>query len=114
MGPRYNVNLLLNTVYGQTEIAVKKIEGLVVQHVNKAEAPIALPKTYSRDVMPSNRSQIPTPEAVSKWLHLARIKDQLLPLQKDIGSRDSHRMQVSKGNSNLVTSSWEKRKIRTL
>ena len=71
-------------MYGQTEIAVKKIEGLVVQHVNKAEAPIALPKTYSRDVMPSNRSQIPTPEAVSKWLHLARIKDQLLPLQKDM------------------------------
>lgn len=77
-----DITLKLNTMYGQTEIAAKKIEDLVVQHISKAEAPITLPKAYSRDVIPPKRSQIPTPEVVNKWPHFGQIKDQLLPLQE--------------------------------
>ena len=78
------ITLKLNTMYGQTEIAVKKIEGLVVQRIDKTEPPIALPKAYSRDSIPSRRDQIPTPEIASRWPQLAEIKDDLLPLQKDM------------------------------
>ena len=33
------MTLKLNTMYGQSEIVVKKIEGLIVQHVTKTTAP---------------------------------------------------------------------------
>ncbi len=78
------ITLKLNTMYGQTEIVTKKIEGLVVQHINEVEAPIMLPKAYSRDIIPSKKGQIPTPEKAQKWPHLDRINDQLLPLQEDM------------------------------
>ena len=81
-GPQ--MTLKLNTMYGQSEIVVKKIEGLIVQHVTKTTAPVALPKAYSRDFIPLKRNQIPTREIASKWPHLRQIKDQLLPLQKDM------------------------------
>lgn len=71
------IRLKLNTMYGQTEIVAKKIEGLVVQHINKVEAPITLPKAYSRDIIPSKKGQIPTPEKAQKWPHLDRINDQV-------------------------------------
>ena len=71
-------------MYAQTEIVAKKIEGLAVQHINEAEAQIMLPKAYSRDVIPSKKGQIPTPEKAQKWPHLDRVKDQLLPLQEDM------------------------------
>lgn len=78
------ITLKLNTMYGQTEIEAKKIEGLVVQHINQAEVSIALPRAYSRDIIPSKKGQIPTPEKAKKWPHLDRIKDKLLPLQEDM------------------------------
>lgn len=81
-GPQ--MTLKLNTMYGQSEIVVKKIEGLIVQHVTKTTAPVALPKAYSRDFIPLKRNQIPTREIASKWPHLRQIKDQLLPLQEDM------------------------------
>ncbi|XP_067019483.1 uncharacterized protein [Acropora muricata] len=81
-GPQ--MTLKLNTMYGQSEIVVKKIEGLIVQHVTKTTAPAALPKAYSQDFIPLKRNQIPTREIASKWPHLRQIKDQLLPLQEDM------------------------------
>ena len=78
------MTLKLNTMYGQSEIVVKKIEGLIVQHVTKTTAPAALPKAYSRDFIPLKSNQIPTREIASKWPHLRQIKDQLLPLQEDM------------------------------
>ena len=81
-GPQ--MTLKLNTMYGQSEIVVRKIEGLIVQHVTKTTAPVTLPKAYSRDFIPLKRNQIPTREIASKWPHLRQIKDQLLPLQEDM------------------------------
>ena len=81
-GPQMTLNL--NTMYEQSEIVVKKIEGLIVQPVTKTTAPVALPKAYSRDVIPLKRNQIPTREIASKWPHLRQIKDHFLPLQENV------------------------------
>ena len=81
-GPQMTLNL--NTMHGQSEIVLKKIEGLIVQPVTKTTAPVALPKAYSRDFIPLKRNQIPTREIASKWPLLRQIKDQLLPLQEDM------------------------------
>ena len=80
-GPK--ISLSLNTMYGKTEIPVQKIEGLVVQKFDKT-ASIDLPKAYSRDFIPSRRSQIPSPEIAAKWPHLERIKQQIPPIETDV------------------------------
>ena len=40
---------------------------------------MSLPKTYSRDCIPSRNDQIPTPETARKWPHLKRIEGHIAP-----------------------------------
>ena len=58
----------------------QRIDGLWVRGCN-CSLWISLPTTYSREIMPANRSHIPTPEVVRKWPHLHKIADELVPLQ---------------------------------
>ncbi|XP_062609374.1 uncharacterized protein LOC134271140 [Saccostrea cucullata] len=74
------VKLMLSTMYAENKaIDSCKIGGLVVRGFN-SEHRIALPETYSRAIMPANRSHIPTPEVAKRWPHLETIADELLPL----------------------------------
>ena len=75
------ITLQLNTMHGQRKVIVKKIEGLIAKAMDEAGCSIELPKTYTRDSIPSCSTQIPTPEVASKWPHLQQIGSQLLPLQ---------------------------------
>lgn len=70
------MNLNLHTMLGHQEIPVQRIEGLVVQRLDK-RAEVELPKTYTRDRIPSRPDQIPKPEVAAKWPHLQRIKDKI-------------------------------------
>lgn len=70
-------------MHGRTEIPVQRIEGLVVQRLDKALS-IDLPKAYSRDSIPSRRNQIPTPETARKWSHFQRIQNEIPPIQKNV------------------------------
>ena len=45
-----------------------------------SDSKIQLPITFTREIMPANRSHIPTPELAQCWPHLERISDQLMPL----------------------------------
>ena len=60
-------------------ITSRRINGLVVRDV-KEQTEIPLPRTYTRDIIPS----IPTPETVRKWTHLKRIEDQLMSYKEDL------------------------------
>ena len=60
-------------------IPSRRINGLVVRGV-KELTEIPLPRTYTRDNIPS----IPTPETARKWTHLKRIADQFLPYKEDL------------------------------
>ena len=77
------VSLKLNTMHGKNSIPAQKVEGLVVQKLDK-EAVIELPKAYSREAIPARRNQIPTPEIASKWSHLEKIKNQIPPIQDKV------------------------------
>ena len=44
---------------------------------------IILPKTYTRDVIPARRSQIPRHETALKWPHLESIAGHLMPLDTE-------------------------------
>ena len=70
------VHLKLSTVLVEEDITSEKIAGLVVRGVNKSTN-ICLPRTYTRDIVPAKRSQIPRPETARKWPHLRRIADNL-------------------------------------
>ena len=76
-------SLQLNTMMGREQIDVNRIEGLIVKRLDE-QVEIELPKTYSRDNIPSRPDQIPTSDTAQKWKHLQKIKDKLLPYQKDI------------------------------
>ena len=66
-------------VLAEETITSRRINGLVVRGV-KEQTEIPLPRTYTRDIIPS----IPTPETARKWTHLKRIADQLMPYKEDL------------------------------
>ena len=70
------VHLKLSTVLVEEDITSEKITGLLVRGVNES-TDICLPRTYTRDIIPAKRSQIPRPETARKWPHLRRIADNL-------------------------------------
>ena len=77
------VSLKFNTMHGENSIPAQKVEGLVVQKLDK-DAVVELLKAYSREAIPATRNQIPTPEIASKWSHLEKIKDKITPMQNNV------------------------------
>jgi len=70
--------LVLSTMLGREEISVSKIDGLIVERIDK-RVQVDLPRTYSRDQIPSRRDQIPRPEVADAWPHLQKIKNSIMP-----------------------------------
>jgi len=68
----------LCTMLGRKRLAVKRVDGLVVQRLNKC-AQVELPKAYARESILSRRDQIPRPETANNWPHLMKIKDKIPP-----------------------------------
>ena len=68
---------------GRQRIAVERIDGLVVQRLDK-RTEIELPKTYARETIPSRRDQIPRPEIVNSWPHLRKIPGKIPPYHEDV------------------------------
>ncbi|KAK3704924.1 hypothetical protein QZH41_016749 [Actinostola sp. cb2023] len=81
-----DTRLSLSTMLGREVIKVSKIEGLIAERTDKG-AKVELPKTYTRERIPSRRDQVPTPEVANKWPHLQRIKNDIPKLDEtlDIG-----------------------------
>ncbi|KAJ8017937.1 hypothetical protein HOLleu_44344 [Holothuria leucospilota] len=73
--------LLLSTMVSKNQtIDTKRFQGLTIRGFN-SQMKIQLPVTFSRAMIPANRSHIPTPEMASQWSHLQHIASELLPLQ---------------------------------
>ena len=73
----------LSTMLGRQRIAVERIDGLIVQRLDK-RTEVDLPKTYSRQTIPSRRDQIPKPENVNNWPHLKGIQGKIPPYDEDV------------------------------
>ena len=76
------MDLELSTVLGQKTITSKRITGLTVHGVNETTE-ITLPRTYTRNVIPARRSQIPRHDTALKWPHLESIASYLMPLDTE-------------------------------
>lgn len=70
--------LVLGTMLGKEKISVSRIDGLIVEWIDK-RVQVELPRTYSRDQIPSRRDQIPSPEVSDGWPHLQRINNNIMP-----------------------------------
>ena len=72
--------LLLSTMFAENKaIECKCLTGLQ-EHGHDSQEIVPLPTTYTRNIIPANRSQIQTPEMADKWSHLKPIVNKLLPL----------------------------------
>ncbi|MCG7865422.1 MAG: hypothetical protein JAY74_03510 [Candidatus Thiodiazotropha taylori] len=80
------VKLSLSTMYAENRVIdSQKVKGLTVRGFNNSLR-ISLPDTFTRSIMPANRSHIPTPEMARMWPHLETISENLMPLsQCEIG-----------------------------
>ncbi|XP_028517140.1 uncharacterized protein LOC110246561 [Exaiptasia diaphana] len=77
------VQLELSTMCSVEIIDTLRIDGMEVMR-NDEKVEISLPKTYSREVIPAKREQIPTPEVALRWKHLQRIADKIQPYREDL------------------------------
>ena len=76
------VQLSLSTMSGSNQIIQSsRINGLHVRAYN-GNSIIALPPTYTRDIMPTNREHIPTPSVAQRWPHLHSVTNKLIPLNE--------------------------------
>ena len=77
-----SMSLWLTTMTGQNLISTTGVDSLVVQDINLTTE-IQLPRTYSRDCIPADRSLIPQKATAEKWSHLKVIADELPPYFDD-------------------------------
>jgi hypothetical protein len=80
-----DVKLSLSTLHAENKtVSSKRVKGLQVRGYDN-QIRISLPIAYTREIMPANRSHIPTPEH-ARCLSLECISDKLVPLMEaDIG-----------------------------
>ncbi|KAK3754647.1 hypothetical protein QZH41_001706 [Actinostola sp. cb2023] len=76
--------LMLTTLQAERKLVDSHVvKGLVVRDF-KREVTIHLPKTFSRNIIPANRDQIPRPESARQWPHTERIADQFMPYRANV------------------------------
>ena len=75
--------LQLNTMHGSEVVPNRRITGLNVESMGK-DARVELPKTYTRDDIPTKREEIPRPETAKVWPHLSGIASKLYLYQVDV------------------------------
>ncbi|CAC5383572.1 unnamed protein product [Mytilus coruscus] len=76
-----DVKLSLSTMHAENHIVDShKIKGLMVRGFD-SEVKIPLPNVFTRDIMPANRSHIPTAEMARRWSYLEHIAEKLMPVR---------------------------------
>ena len=76
-----SICMKLSTVLGEDTVKTRRASGLFVRGVGEPTE-IPLPGCYIRDNIPVKETQIPKPETVAKWPHLAKIAGKLLPYKR--------------------------------
>ena len=64
--------LQLRTMHGRRYVNSNVLTNLIVTDLND-EHPIEINKVFTREFIPVDHNQIPTPEIVSKWDHLESV-----------------------------------------
>ena len=81
--PGTKTTLQLGTMHGQSLVESVVVKDLIVPDPN-GRNPITLPRAYTRDEIPVNHDQIPTPEIVSRLEHLKEIANEIPDYNRDL------------------------------
>ena len=68
-----STDLTLTTIHGTHSVTTRGIEGLVVANVKDESAMSDLPRTFTRNIIPADRSEIPRPDVNSRMSHLKDV-----------------------------------------
>ena len=79
-----STDLTLTTIHGTHSVTSKAIEGLVVANVKDESARLELPRTFTQNIIPVDRSEIPRPDVISRMLHLKDVSAELSPYMEDV------------------------------
>ena len=79
-----STDLTLTTIHGTHSVTSKAIEGLVVANVKDESARLELPRTFTRNIIPADRSEIPRPDVISRMSHLKDVSVELSPYMEDV------------------------------
>ena len=79
------IPLELGTMHSVETVSTQRLKALVISSYDKGEDK-ELPKTYSRDQIPSRRELIPCPKTALKYKHLASITDDITPYQENLNN----------------------------
>lgn len=76
-----DVNLSLSTMFAENKfVKSRKVKGLVVRGFSD-QVRISLPETFTRGIIPANKTHIPTPDIAQAWPHLQSVAEHIPPLQ---------------------------------
>ena len=79
-----DTDLTLTTIHGTRSVTTRAIEGLVVANVKDESAMLDLPRTFTRNIIPADRSEIPRPDVISRMSHLKNVSAKLSPYMEDV------------------------------
>lgn len=68
--------LQLGTMHGQSYVNSSILTNLIVTDINDGN-PIEMNKLFTREFIPVEHNQIPTPEIVANWMHLEQVGDEM-------------------------------------
>ncbi|CAH3163516.1 unnamed protein product [Pocillopora meandrina] len=74
------VMLQLTTMHGQSQVESIILDDLIVTSLDD-ENPIELPRSYTRDEIPAEHHQIPTPSLINQWSHLSEVAKKIPELE---------------------------------
>ena len=78
-----DVKLQLGTMHGNTLVESAVVKDLVVTDLN-GESPVELPRVYTRNEIPADHEQIPTPSMVERIEHLKEIAPEIAALNPEL------------------------------
>lgn len=80
------VKLRLSTMTSKkTLVTCKRLKNLQIRGLFSSKK-ITVPKTYTREFIPANRTHIPTPETAKAWPHLKHLAEHIAPqMECEIG-----------------------------
>ena len=81
--PKINTKVTIKTITGTTTEDADIVNDLIVSSID-GNNQIDLLKVFSRENLPVDQDEIPTPERVRKWSHLQEIADEIPDLECDV------------------------------
>ena len=81
--PKVNTKITIKTITGTTTENADIVNDLVVSSIDGSNQ-IDLPRVFSRQNLPVDQEEIPTPEKARKWSHLQEIADHIPDVDCDV------------------------------